>query len=432
MQLVFLTLLNICCCTFGLAQTSDDTLMQDPRKAAASFYVYDYKSAPELTPAPAGYEPFYISHFARHGARYCTSEYNRLYDWLTKASQTGHLTDYGKEFFSRYEPFYQKVRYCSGNLTGIGKEQHRTMAERMLQRFPAVFEGPTRVEAVSTESPRVIMSMWSCLSRLVALDGDIDICADASARYASWLQAGLASNPYYVKEYFISSKDVQDAFSDYFDRTVPWREIAGRFFTSADVIGDVLKITPDRFISTLHGVVTGTYCLDEEQGCFDDVFSSEELTQVWKGVSARYFLDVANYEDSGHHIIDYAAFTVEQIIQSADADMASGATQLRLRFGHDAGIGPLITFLDLDGLGRPASTFEEGIEIFPSYNIPMGASVQLVFYRNAAGDILIKALRNEKEASLPFKSAEGPYYRWDDFKKYYHPLISAAKARMEK
>lgn len=418
--------------TFGLfAQSNEEILKQDPCKAACSFYVYDYKTVQEMTPAPEGYQPFYISQFARHGARYCTSEYSRLYSWLSKASAQGILTDAGKEFFARYEPFYHKVKNCSGNLTGVGKDQHRHIAERLYQRFPEVFEGPTYVEAVSTESPRVIMSMWSCLSELVALDDDLEVNADASARYASWLQPALTSSPYYVKKGFTGSDAAIKAAEDFFEKVVPCKEIVEKFFVSADVLEKELKTTPLKFIGNLHSVVTATYCLDEDQGCFDDVFTPEQLLQVFKGQSARYFLDVANYTESGHNVLDYSHFTLEQIIEAADADMASGKTQLRLRYGHDSGIAPLVAVLNLNGYGRPTSSFEEGLEIFPSYCVPMGASVQLVFFKNDAGDVLVKALLNEREATLPFDAVQGPYYRWEDFKKYYIPRISASKKTVE-
>ena len=57
----------------------------------------------------------------------------------------------------------------------------------------------------------------------------------------------------------------------------------------------------------------------------------------------------------------------------------------------------------------------------PCWEMPMGGSVQFIFYRNARrpGDILLKVLLNEREAALPFESVEGPYYRWSDFKAYY-------------
>ena len=400
-------------------------------KEACSFYVYDYNNVPEVTPAPDGYKPFYISQFARHGARYCTSEYSRLYNCLSQAHADGKLTDAGKEFFSRYEPFYHQVKNCSGNLTGVGKAQHRAIAMRLYERFPEVFKGATNIEAVSTESPRVIMSMWSCLSQLAALDTDLNINADASAKYASWLQPSLPANPYYVKGGFKCCDAATEALEDYFYKVVPCKEIVEKFLVSADVLEKDLKTTTRKFISDLHAVVTATYCLDENRGCFDDVFTPEQLQQVYKGLSAAYFLDVANYVGSGHNVLDYAHFTLEQIIESADADIASGKTQLRLRYGHDSGIGPLITVFNINGYGSPATSFEEGLEIFPSYCVPMGASVQLVFFKNKKGDILVKVLLSEQEVTLPFEAVQGPYYRWEDFKKYYLPRISEAKDKIE-
>ena len=419
-------------CSLGVcfAQTSQEVISQDPHKAAGAYYVYDSGALPELTPAPEGYKPFYISNFARHGARYCTSEFDTLRGILAKAEKEGVLTEEGRAFFTKYKAFFKKVKNCDGNLTGVGKAQHRSIAGRMYQRFPEVFEGPTRVEAVSTESPRVIMSMWSCLSALQALDKDIDIDADASARYAPWLQPSLKSNPYMIQDGFKRNDAAEDALKAYFEETVPWKEIAGRFFTSPDVLGSVIKTNPGRFISTLYSVVTDTYCLDHDKGLFDNVFTPDELYPVWKGMSARYFLHVANYENSGSHVIDYAAFTLGQIIETASKDIASGKTQLRLRFGHDSGIAPLLVLLNVNGCGKATSSFEESLEIFPSYIIPMGASLQLVFYKNAQDDILLKVLLNEQEATLPLQPVQGPYYSWEDFKEHYTPVVRALKHKI--
>ena len=426
MKKISAILLFFCVFCVCFAQTPQEVISQDPLKAAGAFYVYDGSSLPELTPAPEGYRPFYISHFARHGARYCTSEYDTLNGWLTKAWEEGLLTEEGKDFYTRYQAFYRNVRYCSGNLTGVGKAQHRDIAARMFRRFPQVFDGPTHVEAVSTESPRVIMSMWSCLSGLQALDGDIDINADASGKYAPWLQPSLSSNAYMIKGGFKRNDAAENALKAYFEETVPWKEIAGRFFTAPDALA-ALKTTPEKFLSTLYSVVTDTYCLDRDKGCFDDVFTADQLYPLWKGMSARYFLHVANYENSGSHILDYAGFTIGQIIESAQADIASGATQLRLRFGHDSGIAPLLVMLDVNGCGRATSSFDESLEIFPSYIIPMGASLQLVFYKNAQGNILLKVLLNEQEATLPIQPVQGPYYSWEDFKQHFKPIAQTGK-----
>ncbi len=419
-------------CFWGLcfAQEPCGAVLLDPQKTAGNYYVYDSGALPAATPAPEGYKPFYISHYARHGARFCLSEYDSVYKWFGMASEKGVLTDAGKAFYARYKDFYEKYKYCGGNLTGLGKAQHRDIATRMFEHFPEVFEGATHVDAVSTESPRVIMSMWSCLSQLSKLDDDMEIQADASGKYASWLQPALPSNPYLVKNAFHCGKAANGALGDYFEDRVHWKELAGKFFTDPDEVTKGLNLSPIQFFNTLGAVIFGTWCLDEDRGCFDDVFSGDEAMSLWRGLSARFFLHVARFEGSENLAVDYAAYTLEQIIASADSDMLSGDTQLRLRFGHDSGIAPLLVIMDADGCGRCASSFDQSLEILPSYDIPMGASLQLVFYRNAQGNILLKALVNEREATLPFPAACGPYYSWNDFKEYYRPVIRASQRRI--
>ena len=414
------------------AQNYKEVIEQNPSRQAGLFYVYDGDALPAPTPSPEGYKPFYISQFARHGARYCTSEYDAMHEWLAKAAEAGVLTDEGKAFRKRYESFYKKVKLCKGNLTDIGKNQHCSIAARLFERFPEVFEGPTHVEAVSTESPRVIMSMWSCLSGLQAVDKDIDFSADASAKYASWLQPSLKQNPLMIQDGFKFGKAAEKAFRTYFDETVPWKEICGRFFTSPDEIKSILKTTPFKFIDNLHAVVSDTrYCLDVDRNYFDGIFTDDEMHRVWKALSAYYFLEVARYEASESLRLDYAAFTLGQIIESADADIASGNTQLRLCFGHDSGIAPLLVILDANGYGRATSSFEESLEIFPNYIITMAASAQFVFYRDAAGDILFKLLVNEQEATLPLEPVQGVYYRWLDFKEHYLPIVRASQRKIK-
>lgn len=422
--------LLFCSSLVCLAQNPEDAILQNPLKAAGTYYVYDTSALKPLTPAPDGYRPVYISHFGRHGARYCTSEYDAMHDWLSKAAKARILTETGKRFFTEYDAFYQKAKFCKGNLTNLGKEQHRGIATRIFKRFPEVFEGPTHIVASSTESPRVIMSMWSFISGLQSLDGDISIDADASAKFAPWLQPVLSSNPYYVKEHTRVNSATRKKLDDYTSRTLPAKEIMLRLFTDLDAASAVLKTSPETFVKSLHSIVTGTRCLDEDQGVFDWLVSEEEMRMMWKVVSAGYFSSSGNLEDSGSMLVDYAAFTTEQVIECADADMASGDTQLRLRFGHDASLMPFITFLDMNGVGRSTSSFEESLEIFPNYYVPMGCSAQLIFYRNQANRILVKALLNEEEATLPFKAVEEPYYDWQDFKDYYASRIAASKERV--
>ena len=404
----------------------------NPGKAAGVYYVYDYKAEPAMTPAPEGYTPFYISHYARHGARYCTGEQDSLAVWLSKAEKAGVLTEFGAAFKERYDVAYQGLSMRAGSLTAIGQDQHRTMARHMFSRFPEVFEGATRAEAASTESGRVIMSMWSFLSSLQTLDDSLDITADASARFAPWLSPYLSSNPFLVKGREKHGNHDRKAEMDYFTATVPWEAVTEHLFTSCNALNDVLHTRPERFIRVLHAVVSDTECTGDDPSVYDGLFSPEEFMAVSNYVLARLFIMFGNFEGSDNLPLRYASFMVENIISMADADIASGSTQLRLRFGHDSGLMPLLAFLDVNGFGRRTASAKEGIEIFPAYNIPMGCSVQFVFFRNATGNVIFKLLLNEAEATLPLHAVSGPYYRWADFKERYLPLVTAAKAAIDK
>ena len=55
------------------AQTSREELLSHMELTAGNYANYPVPTG-HLTPAPAGYEPFYISHYGRHGARYMTSD----------------------------------------------------------------------------------------------------------------------------------------------------------------------------------------------------------------------------------------------------------------------------------------------------------------------------------------------------------------------
>ncbi len=49
----------------------------------------------------------------------------------------------------------------------------------------------------------------------------------------------------------------------------------------------------------------------------------------------------------------------------------------------------------------------------------MATNIQLIFFRNGAGEVLVKVLHCERECRLPLPSERHPFYRWEDFKVYY-------------
>jgi hypothetical protein len=80
--------------------------------------------------------------------------------------------------------------------------------------------------------------------------------------------------------------------------------------------------------------------------------------------------------------------------------------------------------MELDSCGVSVADFDELEHRWQNYRIyPMACNIQLIFYRpkkkGATGDILVKAMLNEREATLPVPTTQHPYYRWEDLRAYW-------------
>ena len=62
----------------------------------------------------------------------------------------------------------------------------------------------------------------------------------------------------------------------------------------------------------------------------------------------------------------------------------------------------------------------------------MASNIQFVFYRNAAGEIIIKVMHNEKDVKLPVKEYAPGFYRWEDFYSYYDAHCTKVKEMLDK
>ena len=49
----------------------------------------------------------------------------------------------------------------------------------------------------------------------------------------------------------------------------------------------------------------------------------------------------------------------------------------------------------------------------------MCGNIQIVFFKNRKGSVLVKFLLNENEVTIPLESKTAPYYPWEEVKAYY-------------
>ena len=154
----------------------------NPKLSANNYQAYPTSGFPAITAPPAGYEPFFINHYGRHGSRWLINEksYTRPIDMLEKGERDGKLTRRGADVLAILREVHDASNGRLGELSDIGAEQHQGIARRMYQNFPQVFQDGAPVVARSTVVIRCILSMQNEVDVLASLNPRLKITTDAS------------------------------------------------------------------------------------------------------------------------------------------------------------------------------------------------------------------------------------------------------------
>ena len=162
-------------------------LKEFPQRAAFNTHSYEFIDVAD-TPAPKGYHAFYISHYGRHGSRSDWGgnyTYKVVRDILAQAKAEGvALTSAGDSLLRESAYILEKYDGMDGRLTPRGVREHRMLADRMYHRFPEVFQkGSKKLRAVSSTTPRCIVSMNGFTAQLLALQPDLDMDLDTGEKF---------------------------------------------------------------------------------------------------------------------------------------------------------------------------------------------------------------------------------------------------------
>lgn len=402
------------------AQTTFEEISADFNKAGGVYLAYPTVETKQ-TPAPKGYKPFYVSHYGRHGSRYLLSD--RDYQWIIqlmeKAETVNGLTPLGHDVLKRLNMVWEEAQGRAGDLTPLGVRQHQGIAERMSKNFPEVFRGKRHVSARSTVVYRCAMSMVAFGDRLKQLNPQLDMSYEMSEKYMSYLNYHSARS---------------NAFTH--GKKGPWVEEYRKF--------EEAQVHPDRLVSTLFSnadfircevnpseLMWGLYWIAvdmqdmETPVSFFDLFTAKEMFDLWQCVNYRFYMGNANPLASNGIVMANAKSLVENILESADAAIKDRSIAATLRFGHDGNVIPLLALLQIENfdvaVASPAEVYKHWCDFKAT---PMASNVQIVFFENKAGDILVKFMHNEKEVHVPVKTDQWPFYHWNDVKEYYQKRLS--------
>lgn len=416
LTILFLTLLTIT--VWAQGNSPFDQLKADPRKAYGTDYPYAFTNV-QLTKAPSGYTPFYISHYGRHGSRYYWNSflYKELDSLLTTAHRQQQLTAEGEAFYKRFEAAKEELMTGVSELTDLGWEQHQRIARTMYNNFPEVFEHGGNVLAISSLTGRCVLSMSAFCQELVQCNPKIEIREQSSRFTLDGVVPGDRQNP--VKHNFPKPKPRYEQNRDKFPNADTLRDVViRRVFTSTEGLpGNLHHIG-----SNLINLYTSLPNIGHE-GMMGNLITDEEIAAQWEasnlGAYSWLFPD------------QYVMIPIlEDIIRKTDAVLDGSSDRIAdLRFGHDNCLGPLTILMGINGADLDPEDPYEVKNCYQSWETCKASNIQLVFYRGKKGpdDILVKLLLNGEEASLPVPTTNYPYYKWSVFRQFYTNRCNSVK-----
>ena len=424
-KLLFTAIISLFAIT-TIAQSVQEDLKRDIRYSASNQMAYPTPTQ-ALTPAPEGYKPFYISHYGRHGSRYLINpkDYSYPHEVLKSADSAGVLTPLGKDVLKRYEIIIQEADNRYGELTPLGAEQHRQIARRMYERFPEVFEGNVWVDAKSTVVIRCILSMTNELTELTRLNPKLRIRHDASMHdmyYMNFNDKELLKKKW--------NKESNDVYEKYFKEMVNYDYAFCQLFTDTSFVWR--KADARKFYEKLFHTANNLQNLEaRKKVTLYDLFTDEDIYNNWRVANMWWYLGYGFSQLNGGKQPYVQRNLLRKIIEEADSCIVLQNPGATLRFGHETMVMPLTVLMGLNGYDLVTDDYahldQKG---WVNYRIfPMGANIQLVFYRRYTGDkeVLVKVLLNENEATLPIKSDTAPYYKWSEVRDDYIKKIESYK-----
>lgn len=401
------------------AQTDLKEISGNLDRAGGIYYAYPVSESLN-TPAPKGYEAFYISHYGRHGSRYLISDndYRNVIGLFEKADSAEALTALGKDVLARLQNVWEEARGRGGELTPLGHRQHRNIARRMYKAFPGAFAGKPALSARSTVVMRCAHSMNSFCEGLKEMNPSLEIPRESSER-----------NMYYL--------NYHSPQSNYFTRhRGPWYEENRKF--------EQAMTNPDRLVSSLfsdslfvlrnvnpHELMWGIYWVAvdmQNMECaeqFTDIFTPEELFDLWRSFNYSFYVRNSNHPMAHGMLLDNAKPLLRDILSCADAVIERHGNGGDFRFGHDGNLIPLAGLLHIENCDAACADPYRLHEVYSDFKIsPMAGNIQIVFFRNNSGDVLVKFMLNEREVKVPVTTDCAPFYHWKDVKDYYSSILA--------
>ena len=251
--------------------------------------------------------------------------------------------------------------------------------------------------------------MAAFTGELLSLNPKLDIGWDTGEQYMRYISGGDTPE---IRDATKPLLDAEQAKHQYDTATFLARVFtdpaAGRAIT-----GPALKFLNETMDV---GVASGAYDCDDT---ILRLFSEDDLywhERYWSMYMYLRHCNSVEFGDKRMSLPEVRAF-FDDVMEKADEVIANGNYVADLRFGHDTHLLGICARLGLEGIGERLNA-EQCKDWMCSMFAPFAGNLQMVFYRNKSGDVLVKFFINERETRL-VSLPGGPYYRWDDLKELF-------------
>ena len=432
MRKLLLSLVLFLLATQLQAQTIRERLEKKPALAYCNGHVYPEDEIRPQTPAPKGYIPFYISHYARHGSRCFIegSKIRHLIERFQRADSLSLLTPLGKKVLEQTIHLYEIQSGRFAMLTDVGRQQHRSIARRMYGNYPQVFFKGASIDSKSSKTKRSVESMEAFNAELLKIDSTMHQTMSHAAQVQLICKPQSSKNHLLPKEFFSQRNDYYSSKA-----SNQWTREQKDYYHAADMSGAMSRLFTDPK-KAIKVAKTSAFHLSERiltiiifsanlgydnSDLIREVFSTDELLSIYSNYSFKWFSRNACTDDEiCRKYISLQRILINDIIDEAQSHI-DGKNECvgNFRFGHDNQLVVLAAALGLEGCAMERMPLREAVQKYVASDIiPMAGNIQMVMYKKGR-KVLVKFLLNENEKVIPLlKSKNAPYYKWDDVKEF--------------
>lgn len=384
-------------------------LQEDRTRAGNNLNSYEFFPIQD-TKAPAGYKPFYVSHYGRHGSRsdWGGNAFLGVIAVMEQGQAKGILTPDGEMLLEGARKVLAGWDGMDGRLSQRGVREHAALAKRLYNRYPQVFKGKKHIRAVSSTVQRCIISMNSFTNSLIRQNPQLDIRLDTGEKFMEYLDNEKGWQQ-------VTGKAMRKSFE--LMREIPddTLGVLSKVFTDPVAAREIVK-SPRHFTDDVFNTARVAEDFDVEEDIYS-VLPFDAVYRRWAQNNMFLYLGHCNSADAGEARVAMAQSCVEDIVAKADEAIATGGIAADLRFGHDYPLMALVSYLGIEGVGDRLEVEEICDKWLGFWNIPMASNLQIIFYKNKAGDVLVKFLYQEQERLLRgLEPYQGPYYKWETVK----------------